>query len=127
MKRLLLALPLMIVALLALVLAWAFLSYPADYVLRILRWGNADVYDYQKFPERVVAGSPEPFTFALTIDEQDVQVRFEASPLIKVDLDQFLTDNGTQAFLVIQDDQILYEKYYNGAERSNSKCRFCQR
>ena len=57
MKKPLLALPLLIMALLALVLAWAFLSYPADYVLRILRWGNADVYDYQKFPERVVAGS----------------------------------------------------------------------
>jgi hypothetical protein len=117
MKKPLLALPLLIMALLALVLAWAFLSYPADYVLRILRWGDADVYDYQKFPERVVAGSPEPFTFTLAINEQDVQARFEASPLVEGDLDQFLTDTGTQAFLVIQNDQLLYEKYYNGAER----------
>ncbi len=69
MKKLLLALPLVIVALLALVLAWAFLTYPSDYVLRVLRWGIADVYDYQKFPERVVAGTPEPFTFALAINE----------------------------------------------------------
>lgn len=75
------------------------------------------MYDYQKFPERVVAGSPEPFTFTLAINEQDVQARFEASPLVEGDLDQFLTDTGTQAFLVIQDDHLLYEKYYNGAER----------
>ena len=54
-KKLLLVLSLVIVALLAPVLAWAFLTYPSDYVLRVLRWGNADVYDYHKLPERVVA------------------------------------------------------------------------
>ena len=45
-KKLLLVLSLVIVALLAPVLAWAFLTYPSDYVLRVLRWGIADAYDY---------------------------------------------------------------------------------
>ena len=46
--------------LVGLVLLWAFLSYPAEYVLRGLRWLDADVYDYQKFPAHRMVASPVP-------------------------------------------------------------------
>lgn len=35
------------------------------------------------------------------------------------DFETFLTESETQAFIVIQDDEILYEGYFNGAERSS--------
>ena len=35
------------------------------------------------------------------------------------DFDSFLEKNRTQAFIVIQDDAILYEKYFNGASRDS--------
>ena len=38
--------------LVGLVLAWAFISYPAAYLVRSVSWGDSDVYDYQKFPGR---------------------------------------------------------------------------
>lgn len=49
--------------LIGLALAYAFLFYPAEYTLRLLRWGDADVYDYQKFPERPLLPSATPFHF----------------------------------------------------------------
>ncbi|HKJ38634.1 MAG TPA: hypothetical protein VJ972_07645, partial [Anaerolineales bacterium] len=86
---------------------YAYIAYPAEYVNRVLRWGEADVYDYQKFPERVLEPSDDPFEFSVALDEDRVRTRFEADPAID-DFDSFLADNHTQAFIVIQDDAILY-------------------
>ena len=101
-----------------LVLVWAFVSFPAEYVLRGLRWLDADVYDYQKFPAHVLAASSEPFRFDEELDEPRVRALFERDPAID-DLDTFLEESGTQAFIVIQDDAILYEKYFNDARRDS--------
>ena len=99
-------------------LLYAYLSYPAEYVNRLLRWGDSDVYDYQKFPERVLDASDMPFEFSLILDEDRVRTQFEAVSAID-DFDSFLTDNRTQAFIVIQDDAIIYEQYFNGASRDS--------
>jgi len=45
-----------------------------------------------------------------------VQALFEQNPAIS-DLDGFLERTQTQAFIVIQNDTILYEKYFDGASR----------
>lgn len=102
--------------LVGLVLVWAFLSYPTEYVMRGIRWGDSDVYDYQKFPARPIAANPSPFQFKEEPAEAMVQALFEQNPEIH-DLDDFLEQNQTQAFIVIQNDTILYEKYFNGAAR----------
>ena len=98
------------------VLLYAYLAYPAEFVNRMLRWGDADVYDYQKFPERVLETSGSPFEFSLDLDEERVRTQFELASDID-DFDSFLEKNRTQAFIVIQDDAILYEEYFNGASR----------
>jgi CubicO group peptidase (beta-lactamase class C family) len=45
-----------------------------------------------------------------------VQALFEQNPAID-DLDDFLEQTQTQAFIVIQNDVVLYERYFNGASR----------
>jgi len=97
---------------------YAYIAYPAEYVNRLLRWGNADVYDYQKFPERVLEASDDPFEFSIALDEDHVRTQFEADPAID-DFDSFLAENRTQAFIVIQDDAIIYEQYFNGASHDS--------
>jgi len=96
------------------VLALSYLIYPAEYVNRILRWGESDVYDYQKFPDRILEASDTPFKFPVVLDEEHVRTQFEAISTVD-DFDSFLADNRTQAFIVIQDDTIIYEQYFNGA------------
>jgi len=97
-----------------LIFLFAFLFYPAEYVLRVLRWGNSDVYDYQKFPARMMPASDEPFHFEYDLQETAVTTQFNTNPIVNGDFEQFLADTGTQAFLVIQNDTILYENYFNG-------------
>jgi CubicO group peptidase (beta-lactamase class C family) len=105
-----------LVGLVGLVLAWAFISYPAAYLVRSVSWGDSDVYDYQKFPSRPLAASSSPFYFKEDPAKGKVQALFEQNPAID-DLDDFLEQTQTQAFIVIQNDAIQYEKYFNGASR----------
>ena len=107
-----------LLAVIGIPLLYAYLADPAEYVNRLLRWRDADVYDYQKFPERPLAISGSPFEFSLHLDEEHVRTQFEAVSAIE-DFDSFLPKNRTQAFIVIQNDAILYEKYFNGTSRDS--------
>ena len=109
---------LVVVGIVAAILLYAYIAYPAQYVNRLLRWGNSDVYDYQKFPERALETSGEPFEFSLTLEEDLIRAQFERVSGVD-DFEVFLEENRTQAFIVIQDDAILYEKYFNGVRRDS--------
>jgi len=105
-----------LLASLSAVMLYACLAYPAEYIYRVLCWGNLDVYDYQKFPERALEISGSPFEFSLNLDEERVRTQLETASGVE-DFDSFLEKRHTQAFIVIQNDSILYEKYFNGASR----------
>ena len=107
-----------LLAIVSMVLLYAYIAYPAEYVNRLLRWGDSDVYDYQKFPERALEPSNSPFEFSLNLDEARIRTQFETAAGID-DFDAFLEDKRTQAFIVVQDDAILYEQYFNGAGRDS--------
>src|SRR5438876_9664690 len=94
------------------------LGCTSRYFGRLLRWRGADVGDVRRFPNRPLHASPQPFHFTSGGDESRVRAAFRAT-FPRDTLDAFLERNGTQAFLVIQDDTILYEKYFNGAERAS--------
>ena len=107
-----------LLAFISIALLYAYIAYPAEYVNRVLRWGDAGVNDYLKFPERVLEPSGSPFEFSLTLDEDHVRTQFETGSGIE-NLDSFLAKNRTQAFIVIQNDAIIYEQYFNGASRDS--------
>jgi len=96
-----------------------FSPYPIEYLIRAIRGGDRPtVYDYKIFAERSMAASPSPFFFKEEPAEAMVQTLFKQNRAID-DLDDFLEQTQTQAFIVIQDDAILYEKYFNGASRDS--------
>lgn len=101
-----------------LILIGSAITYSPEYISRALRWGKSDVYDYQKFPERPLEASDKPFKFPVRLEEDWVRASF-VEFLGRDDFDAFLADNRTQAFLVIHDDTILYEHYFNGASRDS--------
>ncbi|TFH36706.1 MAG: class C beta-lactamase-related serine hydrolase [Anaerolineales bacterium] len=105
-------------AIVSVILLYAFLAYPAEYARRALLWGDADVYNYLKFPERPLTESETPFEFSSNLDEERIRARFEAISGAE-DFDEFLEKKHTQAFIVIRDDAILYEKYFNGGSRDS--------
>ncbi|MGD2158079.1 MAG: serine hydrolase [Anaerolineales bacterium] len=107
-----------VIAVLVLYPLLACLVYPPEYVFRALTWGESDAHDYQKFEKRELAAGDDPFYFAKDLQEEWIRSLFESDPQVD-DLDTFLMDTGTQAFIVIQGDRILYEGYLNGAQRDS--------
>jgi CubicO group peptidase (beta-lactamase class C family) len=95
------------------------LLYPFEYVRRIIVWGPSDLHDYlNNFPMRRLEPAPTPFFFDERADEARVARLFET--VLEVDdFETFLADNETLAFIVIQNDTILYEKYFNGTQRES--------
>jgi hypothetical protein len=58
--------------LILLALAIFSLIYSPEYVSRVVRWGDSDMFDYRKFPERKISASPHPFHFLQKPDEKRV-------------------------------------------------------
>ncbi len=92
--------------------------YPFEYVRRAVFWAGADVYDYRKFPGRKLEKSDSTFRFSDGFEESKVRRGFKEAGRMD-DVDTFLSANGTQAFIVIRDDKVLYEQYFNGARRDS--------
>jgi CubicO group peptidase (beta-lactamase class C family) len=105
--------------------AFATLSvvYSPGYMTRWALWQEADVGDLSRFPARTMAAAAVPFTFeaAADVDAAADAVRdaLEASAAVEGDAEAFLEATGTQAFIVIRDDQILYEGYFGDFERDS--------
>jgi CubicO group peptidase (beta-lactamase class C family) len=98
--------------------AYLSLRYSPEYMSRELFHNLGNVYDYRFFPERRLMASSEPFHFKEALQEGAVQNAFEAGTEYG-QLDSFLESTGTQAFLVIRDDTILYERYFMGYQRDS--------
>jgi CubicO group peptidase (beta-lactamase class C family) len=105
--------------LLGLFLLWAVFTYNVEYVSRLLRWGRSDVNTYLiDLPQRPLQPAPTPYYFEDAPDEERVAALFES--ILEVDdFETFLEESDTLAFLVIQDDRLLYEHYFNGAQRDS--------
>jgi CubicO group peptidase (beta-lactamase class C family) len=90
---------------------------------RVRAYGDASVLDYRIFPERPLHPSGTPFFFARATGEDGVGRRF--APLEYLpgraigDLERFLDGTLTTSFIVIRNDTILYEHYFNGWGRDS--------
>lgn len=77
---------------------------------RFVYYNFADIKDYEKFPYRTAQAAPKPFYFSYAKE----QIKPKGSYKDKsIDFDQYLADNKTVAFLIIQNDSIKYERYFN--------------
>ena len=129
-KRLLVAcvgIPLAVCLVLALGLGIAF---SPTYAWRVLVYGDSKIDDWQRLPSRPVANAPPTFRFAAAPDP-DLPARFadvtyhRQGRIERIgDLDAFLRDSDTTALLVIQDDRLLYEGYFNGYTRDSVQTSF---
>ena len=106
----------LVAGLAAVALLAALVAYPAEYVYRTLVWGDSDTGDIERFPARRMAASPTPFRFSERPDEAQVRAAFAAA-LPGEPLESWLEATGTQAFIVVRDDTIVYERYFGGTRR----------
>ncbi len=95
-----------------LVLSHAYLFYPAEYVTRVLTLGDADIGDVEVFPGRRVAAPLE----ARDLPRGSGPIDASFASLGRGDLDAFLEETDSRAFLVIRDGSLLAERYVLGAD-----------
>ncbi len=96
-----------------------------SYFYRTLIWRDSDVDDWKRFPERKIERGGDTFTFKKekgdTISEalSGCQYMYDGKKRKIVNLDLFNKNNNSTAFIIIKDDVILYENYFNGASRDS--------
>jgi CubicO group peptidase (beta-lactamase class C family) len=107
------AIPLAVLA----VYGWAALSTGRSSIARAMIWMDADVGDRFRFPARPIpAGeesSPLPAGAELDLSASEGS-----------DMDEFLRGTDTLAFVVVHDDRLVYERYFEGSQRQTLQTSF---
>jgi CubicO group peptidase (beta-lactamase class C family) len=87
---------------------------------RFVAWNAADINDYKKFPSRPVASPAQAFHFIEAQENQALkmpkEIRLKKNTYI---FEEALEKSGTVSFLVIRNDSLLYEKYFDRYEEAS--------
>jgi CubicO group peptidase (beta-lactamase class C family) len=88
---------------------------------RFIFWNYADLEDYRKFPADTIQRSGETFRF--THSENSFKPyndrNFQSTILKDEPFENFLETNETVAFIIIRDDTVLYEQFFDGYGRNS--------
>lgn len=101
---------------------WALLSTDRSTIARALVWMGSGVGDQQRFPARRIPAGERPSPLPAGPPDPPVE------HLDAVDGDrglaEFLRDTGTRGFLVVHDDRVVYERYFDGSGRRSLETSF---
>lgn len=117
---------------LLLILAYGvmYLLTPWSQFARAIVWLDSGVDDYRNFPARTIDNALPTFHFNQYLASSPylhvfTRVRYQQNGIeIIQDLDQFLEETNTTAFIVIKDDFLIYEKYFNGYDSYSTQTSF---
>lgn len=84
---------------------------------RFVVYNFADINDYKKFPSRKATHDTIKFHFAIA--EKGKQPKTLTDKGKDYPFETYLKDNKTVAFLIIQNDTIQYEKYFDGYDAAS--------
>jgi CubicO group peptidase (beta-lactamase class C family) len=93
------------------VFGWAWASVDRSSIARAIWWMEADVDDQFRFPARTISAGD-----ATSPLHAGTEVAL-SPPAGAAGFDGFLRETGTHAFLLVQQDRVVYERYLNGADR----------
>ena len=111
------------------VILWAYLSTDTSLIARGIMWGDSDAGDLYRFPTRLMRASLEPIEFVAGDEEMQnaiasVPIYNEEIGVANMPLDEYLAHTNTTAFIVLHRDQLMYEGYFNGADRATIQTSF---
>ncbi len=96
---------------------WAALSTGGNLIARGIMWGDSDADDWKRFPTRTMQASPEPVVFAAGAPIAFPERLFEEDSG-SYSLDAFLQQTNTTALIILHGDEVIYEEYFNGGNRT---------
>ncbi|MDQ2692024.1 MAG: beta-lactamase family protein [Chloroflexota bacterium] len=102
---------------LALFVALSIFNSPT-YAWRILRYGQSDIGDSNIFPERLIANGStvSPIERGNAGTPYEVEYPYKGKTRTE-SLDELLKRTGTRAFLIIQDDKLIFETYLESSRQ----------
>lgn len=103
------------------VYAWAWVSLDRSSIARAMWWRDADVGDQSRFPARTIAAGDEASPLPIGVEIGPAPPSGTGGSRI---FDGFLRETGTLAFLVVDDDELVYERYFGGAARDARQTSF---
>jgi CubicO group peptidase (beta-lactamase class C family) len=103
-----------------------YLLAPNFYLTRTIFWRESDYKDLEKFPARTVHNAPPTFRLDKLPADNPYASRIEAIGRDTSNglFEDYLASSGTTAFLVIRDDKLLYERYFNGYDERSLNTSF---
>ena len=110
---------LLVIAAVGGVYAWAWMSVDSSTTARAMIWMGADVEDQDRFPSRTIAAGGDRSALP---DGPEIDLS-GASPS-GTDFDRFLRASDTLAFVVVQDDRLVYERYFEASDRGTRQTSF---
>ena len=120
-----------LIALLIVLFVVASIAYSPTYVARYIFWNVSDIKDYERFPSHRIDNAPPTFVFPTEPKEAELRkmvasCEYELRGRTRTigDLDRFLAGHNTTAFIVIKDNKIIYERYFNGYARDSINTSF---
>jgi CubicO group peptidase (beta-lactamase class C family) len=115
---------LLLLALVAVVVGY--LSAPSFYLTRTIFWGESDYKDLERFPARTIHNAPPVSHFDKLPADNPYASQIEAigGDSSNGTLEGYLQASGTTAFLVVHNDELLYERYFNGYDQRSLNTSF---
>lgn len=100
-------------------------SCTSSYMGRWVSWRSSDINDWHRFPSRSIANAPPKFTFTKSDPGADLTIRDpRVNAVGDVSLARLAEQTSTTALLVIKNDTLLFEGYYNGHGRDSVNTSF---
>ena len=87
--------------------------YSPTFLGRVLIHWDSSVSDYKIFPERVVQKSEQPYSYTKNINSAYEKITVKYSNKQK-SLSEFVKSTDTTSFIIVKNDEIVYEQYANG-------------
>lgn len=94
-------------------------------------WGESDFYDHQKFAYRQIEKANDSHTFEYNLKESyiddllmDINYYYKQKRYTIGDAKQFFNETDTTSFIIIKNDKIIYEKYFNDYSRESINTSF---
>ena len=95
------------------VYAWAWSSTEQSTIARALIWRESDVGDQDRFPARGIPAGTRASPLPSGAAQADIFLNGE-----RAELDEFLRETDTLAFVVVHQDHLVWERYFDSTRQS---------
>lgn len=98
-------------------------AYSPAFLGRALTHWDSSITDYRLFPERQIRKSETPYSYTKNINSSLENLKVEYSHGQKA-LSEFVKSTKTTSFIIVKNDEIVYEQYANGYDENSINTSF---